>query len=48
MLVRLLEDCRVADIRLLDGVHPDRVPGTTHPLLFKPDTIPVGAELRLH
>jgi hypothetical protein len=48
MLVRLLQDCRVADIRLLDGVHPDRVPGTTHPLLFKPETIPVGAELRLH
>jgi hypothetical protein len=40
LLVRLLQDCRVADIRLLDGIHPDRVPGTTHPLLFKPDTIP--------
>jgi hypothetical protein len=48
MLVRLLRDCRVADIRLLDGVHADRVPGTTHPLLFKPDSIPPGAELRLH
>ncbi|MBL0291116.1 MAG: hypothetical protein IPQ15_10765 [Betaproteobacteria bacterium] len=48
LLVRLLQDCRVADIRLLDGIHPDRVPGTTHPLLFKPDTIPPGAELRLH
>jgi hypothetical protein len=48
MLVRLLVDCRVADIRLLDGIHPDRVAGTTHPLLFKPDTIPHGAELRLH
>ncbi len=48
MLVRLLEDCRVADIRLLDGVHPDRVTGTTHPLLYKPETIPQGAELRRH
>ena len=48
LLVRLLQDCRVADIRLLDGIHPDRVPGMTHPLLFKPDTIPLGAELRLH
>jgi len=48
MLVRLLQDCRVADIRLLDGVHPDRVAGTTHPLLYKPETIPQGAELRRH
>lgn len=48
MLVRLLQDCRVADIRLLDGIHPDRVAGTTHPLLYKPETIPEGAELRLH
>ena len=48
MLVRLLQDCRVADIRLLDGVHPDRVAGTTHPLLYKPETIPEGAELRVH
>jgi hypothetical protein len=47
-LVRLLQDCRVADIRLLDGVHPDRVAGTTHPLLYKPETVPAGAELRRH
>jgi hypothetical protein len=48
MLVRLLGDCEVNDIRLLDGIHGDRVAGTTHPLLFKPATIPAGAELRLH
>lgn len=48
MLVRLLGDCAVGDIRLLDGIHADRVAGTTHPLLFKPATIPAGAELRVH
>ncbi len=48
MLVRLLGDCEVGDIRLLDGIHADRVAGTTHPLLFKPATIPPGAELRVH
>jgi hypothetical protein len=48
MLLRLLADCQVEDVRLLDGVHADRVPGMTHPLLFKPATIPPGAELRAH
>lgn len=48
MLIRLLGDCAVGDIRLLDGIHADRVAGTTHPLLFKPATIPAGAELRIH
>ncbi len=48
MLIRLLGDCAVGDIRLLDGIHADRVAGTTHPLLFKPATIPAGAELRFH
>lgn len=43
MLIRLLGDCAVGDIRLLDGIHADRVAGTTHPLLFKPATIPAGA-----
>jgi hypothetical protein len=48
MLLRLLSDCRVTDVRVLDGVHDDRVAGTTHPLLFKPETIPPNSELRLH
>jgi hypothetical protein len=47
MLLRLLSDCRVGDIRVLDGIHGDRVPGTTHPLLFKPDTIPAGVQMRV-
>jgi hypothetical protein len=42
MLVDLVRDCRVADVRVLAGVHPDRVPGTGQRLLFKPETIPEG------
>jgi len=40
MLVQLLHDCRVTDVRVLAGVHPDLDPGTGLRLLFKPDTIP--------
>ena len=39
MLVGLLRDCRVTDIRVLPGVHADRAPETGMPLLFKPDMI---------
>lgn len=39
-LVDLLVDCRVADIRLLSGVHADLDPLTGGPLLFKPDALP--------
>ncbi len=42
MLLDLLRDCRVTDVRLLRGVYPDRAPETGLPLLFKPDTIPDG------
>lgn len=45
MLVQLLRDCRVTDVRVLAGVHPDRNPGTGLRLLFKPDTIPPAAVL---
>jgi hypothetical protein len=48
MLVNLLRDCRVTDVRSLAGVHADRVAGTGLPLLFKPDTIPVSAESGMH
>jgi hypothetical protein len=40
MLVDLLRDCRVTDVRVVPGVHPDRAAGTGLPLLFKPETIP--------
>jgi hypothetical protein len=48
MLTRLLADCRVTDIRVLGGVHPDRDPATGAPLLFKPDTIPAAATIVVH
>ncbi len=48
MLVELLRDCRVTDIRVLGGVHADRAPGTGLPLLFKPDTIPDATAVVLH
>jgi len=42
MLLDLLRDCRMTDVRVLRGIYPDRAPGTGLPLLFKPDTIPDG------
>jgi len=42
MLMSLLVDCRVADIRVLAGVYDDRAGGSSQPLLFKPETIPAG------
>jgi hypothetical protein len=44
-LVQLLHDCRVTDIRVLAGVHPDRDAGTGLRLLFKPETIPSAIRL---
>jgi hypothetical protein len=48
LLVELLRDCRVADIRVLAGIHADRVAGTGQRLLFKPETIPGGATAPRH
>ena len=48
MLVDLLRDCRVTDIRTLAGVHADLADGTGSPLLFKPDSIPAAATFRTH
>jgi hypothetical protein len=45
MLTDLLADCRVGDVRVLDGVHPDRDPLTGGRLLFKPGTLPPTAPL---
>jgi hypothetical protein len=44
MLTALLADCRVTDVRVVAGVHADRVAGSGMPLLFKPDTLPEGGE----
>jgi len=48
MLIDLLRDCRVTDIRTLAGVHADLVDGTSAPLMFKPDSIPATATFRTH
>jgi len=48
MLIDLLRDCRVSDIRVLPGVHADRAAETGLPLLFKPDTIPGSTGGALH
>jgi hypothetical protein len=43
MLVALLGDCQVADIRVRSGVHADRDPATGGPLLFKDADTRTGA-----
>ncbi len=39
MLVDLLRDCRIADVRVLSGVHADRDLATGAPLLFKAENL---------
>ena len=48
MLVELLHDCRVNDVRVLDGIHADRDAATGLPLLFKSDTVPANVAAPLH
>jgi hypothetical protein len=48
MLVELLHDCRVDDIRTVAGVHADRDPLTGGPLLFKPETLPPAFAVTIH
>jgi len=48
MLVGLVRDCRVTDIRVVAGAHADRVDGTGSPLFFKPDTIPPSVPTVMH
>jgi hypothetical protein len=48
MLVDLLRDCRVADVRMLPGVHPDRDPQTGMTLLFKPEAVAAAEHPSLH
>jgi hypothetical protein len=48
MLVDLLGDCRVTDIRIEPGVHADRDPATGLPLLFKPEAPPGTSEAIVH
>jgi hypothetical protein len=48
MLLDLLHDCRVTDVRVIAGVHADRHPGTGLPLLFRADATPDGEEVVFH
>ena len=48
MLLDLLRDCRVTDVRVIAGAEPDRDPGTGLPLLFRADAIPDGAAVVFH
>jgi hypothetical protein len=48
MLIDLLRDCRVADVRVLPGVHPDCDPQTGMTLLFKADALAATEHTSLH
>jgi hypothetical protein len=48
MLLDLLHDCRVTDVRVVAGAQPDRDPGTGLTLLFKADAIPEGESVVVH
>jgi hypothetical protein len=48
MLLDLLRDCRVTDVRVLPGIHADRDPATNTTLLFKADALPANAAPSLH
>jgi hypothetical protein len=48
MLLDLLHDCRVTDVRVIDGVQADRDLRTGLALLFRADAIPDGERVVLH
>ena len=48
MLVDLLRECRVADVRILRGVHADRHPQTGVTLLFRADSVGDAEPTSLH
>jgi len=48
MLLDLLRDCRVTDVRVIAGAQADRDPGTGLPLLFRADAIPDGESVVFH
>ena len=48
MLADLARECRIGDVRMLAGVYADRDPSTGLTLLFKPETVPPGAEILAH
>ncbi|MEP6942814.1 MAG: hypothetical protein ABI981_07750 [Betaproteobacteria bacterium] len=48
VLVDLLRDCRVGDVQVLAGVHPDRDAATGVPLLFKADAVNASHATSIH
>ena len=48
MLLDLLRDCRVTDVRVVAAAQADRNPDTGLPLLFRADAIPDGAAVVFH
>ena len=46
MLVDLLRDCRIGDVRVIEGVHADRDPTTGAPLLFKAENLADATDAR--
>ncbi len=48
MLLDLLRDCRITDVRVIAGAQADRDPVTGSPLLFRADAIPDGAAVVFH
>jgi len=48
VIADLLRACRVADVRVQDGLHPDRDPGTGLPLFFRADALGSAGPAPLH
>jgi hypothetical protein len=48
MLIELLHDCRVTDVRVQDGIHSDRDAATGLTLLFKSDSVSANEATSLH
>ena len=48
MLIELLHDCRVNDVRVRDGIHADRDASTGLTLLFKSDVAAAHEATSLH
>jgi hypothetical protein len=48
MLLELLHDCRVSDVRVIGSAQPDKDAGTGLPLLFRADAVPEGEKVVFH
>ncbi|MEO7762512.1 MAG: hypothetical protein ABIS68_11455 [Casimicrobiaceae bacterium] len=47
-MIGLLRSCRIPDIRVLEGIHGDREPGSGRPLFFRADAIGPGKAVPYH